>query len=345
MMHFNREGVDNWFRTHFGKEVFLIKSCTAAFEIIADYLEFGPGDEVIAPAFCFPSVVHPFLRRGGSLQWVDSERDRPHIDVGQLEGLINERTRVILVIHYGGIPCEIEGLDRLRLKYRIPIIEDAAHAFGVWHRAKYLGTHFDFGAFSFHRTKNITCYEGGALTLGEVVKGAVIGEVCQFGTNRAEVLNGKADHYEWQRLGGAHNLALPLISMLEGQMDAIAEINENRRQIAIEYDRLFVDQLPNSWILPFYGEHTNGHIYPICCPKGVRTEYVSYMRSKGINCAMHYQALSASPAAKRLSMVGYCPNADRFARDLVRLPLYYGMQDIDVSTVVKETLAFIKAGG
>ena len=136
------------------KRVLLTTSCTHALEIAAILLNIQSGDEIIVPSFTFVSTVNPFVLRGAKPVFIDIRPDTLNMDENQLEGLITEKTKAIIPVHYAGVSCEMDIIMNIANKYDIPVIEDNAHGLFGKYKDRYLGTFGTFAAQSFHETKN-----------------------------------------------------------------------------------------------------------------------------------------------------------------------------------------------
>lgn len=179
----------------------LTTSCTHALEMSALLLNLKPGDEVIVPSFTFVSTASAFALFGARPVFVDSRPDTLNIDASLIEESITPRTRAICVVHYGGIACEMEAIERIANQHSLAVIEDNAHGLFAKYKGRYLGTFGAMATQSFHETKNITCGEGGALLIndGSLVERAEI--LREKGTNRTKFLRGQVDKYTWVDIG------------------------------------------------------------------------------------------------------------------------------------------------
>ncbi|MCU0325384.1 MAG: DegT/DnrJ/EryC1/StrS family aminotransferase [Spirosomaceae bacterium] len=148
-----------------------------------------PDDEVIAPVFTCTATNIPFLYMGVKIVFADVDQNL-NIDVKHVEKLITEKTKAIVCVHYGGLPCDMDELWELGRKYNIAIIEDAAHAVGAKYKGEYIGSQSDFTMFSFQAIKHITTGDGGML----VVKNPELVEKAKrlrwFGIDRSKKQNG-----------------------------------------------------------------------------------------------------------------------------------------------------------
>ena len=127
------------------------------FPILCDL---GPGDEVIMPSYTFSSTANSFVLAGASLVFVDIRPDTMNIDENKIEQAITERTKVICVVHYAGVACEMDTIMDIARKYNLMVVEDAAQGVMSIYKGKALGTIGDFGCYSFHETKNYSMGEG-----------------------------------------------------------------------------------------------------------------------------------------------------------------------------------------
>ena len=141
-----------------------VTNCTAGFEIAYKYANLGPGDEVIVPAITFIATMAFPLFLGCKLVFADVDPVTLNMDPADVARKITDRTRMIVPVHIGGYPVDMDPIMKLAKEHDILVLEDAAHGFGGMYRGKMLGTIGDFGAFSFHEAKNITSFgEGGVL--------------------------------------------------------------------------------------------------------------------------------------------------------------------------------------
>jgi len=123
------------------------------------------GDEVIAPLFTCTATNIPFLYMGIKIKFADIEPSTMNISVESVKRLISKKTKAVICMHYGGLPCDLDELKKLCNKFKIPLIEDAAHALGATYNGKPIGSISDFTMFSFQAIKHITTADGGMLCI------------------------------------------------------------------------------------------------------------------------------------------------------------------------------------
>lgn len=141
-----------------------LSSCTAALHLACLAHAFGPGDEIIVPSYTFCSTVNTIVHTGAKPIFCDIDEKTFCIDPDDIEKKITKKTKGIVVVHFAGMPADLDRINRLAQKYKIVVIEDAAHAFMTRYKGKYIGQTENTTCFSFYATKNLTTIEGGMLT-------------------------------------------------------------------------------------------------------------------------------------------------------------------------------------
>jgi perosamine synthetase len=161
-----------------------VSSCTAALHLSYFNLGLGVGDEVIVPAETHTATAHAVEFCGAKPVFVDAERRTGNIDIGQIESKITDRTRAISVVHFIGMPVDMDGINKIAQKYNLFVVEDCALAIGTYFKGVHAGLYGDVGCFSFYPVKHITTAEGGML----ITKNREIAErICRqkaFGQDR-----------------------------------------------------------------------------------------------------------------------------------------------------------------
>ncbi|MFA5582975.1 MAG: aminotransferase class I/II-fold pyridoxal phosphate-dependent enzyme, partial [Bacteriovoracaceae bacterium] len=149
------------------RKALLTTSCTDALEMAAILLDIKAGDEVIMPSFTFVSTSNAFTLRGAKIIFLDVNPSTMNMDENLIEKAITPKTKCIALVHYAGWSCDMDKVMEISKKHNIPVIEDAAQAYGATYKGKKLGTFGVMSAFSFHETKNLHCGEGGALVIND----------------------------------------------------------------------------------------------------------------------------------------------------------------------------------
>ena len=133
-----------------------VTNATHGFEIAYRYANLGPGDEVIAPSISFIATISYPLGVGAKVVFSDLDPRSINMDPEDVARKVTDRTKVIIPVHIGGYPVDMDPIMQIARERDIVVIEDAAHAFGGWYKGRALGTVGDFGSFSFHEVKHIT---------------------------------------------------------------------------------------------------------------------------------------------------------------------------------------------
>ncbi len=144
-----------------------------------------PGDEVVAPVFTCTATNIPFLYMGVKVVFADIQAGTLNIDPKHVASLVNKKTRAIVCVHYGGLPCDMNELGAIASKWKIPVIEDAAHGLGASYKGKKIGAISDFTMFSFQAIKHITTGDGGMLTVKDKTLVEKAKRVRWFGIDRS----------------------------------------------------------------------------------------------------------------------------------------------------------------
>ncbi len=207
---------------------FLTSSCSQALQIAASLCDLKDGDEVIVPSYGYVTTASSFNVNGARLVFVDSEERRPHICPIDIEQKISSKTKVLVVIHYAGVACDMDRIMKLVDKHNLLLIEDCAQAINVTYDNKYLGSFGDFATFSFHETKNIHCGEGGLLVVNNSSKVEKARQIWQEGTNRYDFETGLTKKYEWVVNGSSYQPSELNAAFLFGQLQKINRVTKER---------------------------------------------------------------------------------------------------------------------
>ena len=326
--------------------VLLTTSCTHALELGTLLLELQPGDEVIVPSFTFPSPATAVALRGATCVFVDIDETTGNIDPAAAAQAITEKTKAIIVMHYGGVAADMGPLLELAEEHCLAIIEDNAHGPGGTWMGRPLGTIGTIGTLSFHDTKNVHAGEGGALLLSDDVLMIRAEIMREKGTDRARFLRGQVDKYGWQDIGSSYLPSDLNAAVLDAQLSAYDEIQANRHRVWNTYAR----ELPawgqrndvRSMVVPSNREHT-AHLYYLRMPsEDVRDDFITHMRDRGVATPFHYVPLDTSPAGLKMGRTPVpCTRAAEFSRTITRLPIWPGMTDDQVARVVDAATDFV----
>jgi dTDP-4-amino-4,6-dideoxygalactose transaminase len=335
-----------FFEDNYGfKKALLTTSCTDALEMAAILANVVEGDEVIVPSFTFVSTAIAFVRQGAKIVFADSYSNNPNIDADKIESLITNKTKAIIPVHYAGVACDMDKIMELASKYNLLVIEDAAQAIDSYYIGKdgikrALGSIGHLAAFSFHETKNIISGEGGMLTINDdrfIHRAEIIWEK---GTNRAEFFRGEVNKYGWVDTGSSFLPSEIIAAFLWAQIENLDNIQDKRKNIWKRYfNNLKSEKLEKIKILlpncPDYATN-NGHMFYITTNTiEERNKLIEQLKSNGFYAVFHYISLHSSPYYIDKHDDRILPNSDMFTDCLLRLPMFYDLQESEIDAICK----------
>ena len=323
---------------HDSADVLITTSCTDALEMSSMLLGIVPGDVVVVPSFTFTSTALAFARAGARLRFCDIEPTTLGLDPAHLATLLDGDVRAVVVVHYAGVPCDLDAIVPLCRQHGVELIEDNAHGLFATHHGRPLGTFGRMSTLSFHETKNFICGEGGALVLNDARDTYDAHVLLDKGTNRRAFLDGLVDKYTWQGLGSSFGISDLLAAFLTAQLEASAAVRAARRQVSVTY-RTILEPIAEEIGVALPYEPTTAtpadHMFYVLLPAGVdRAELIALMRADGVSPTFHYVPLHSSPAGRRLADRDEpCPVTDDISARLLRLPFYNDLRTEDIERV------------
>lgn len=358
---------------HTNKAVCL-SSQTSCAEMALRLLGIGEGDEVIVPAYTYTASAEIVCHVGARLIFIDSQPDSLEMDYDAVEKAITDKTKAIIPVDIGGVPCDYDRIfsivekkkelftpsNDIQSKFgRIIVCADTAHAFGsTWH-GKPIGSVADFSAFSFHAVKNFTTAEGGALTWKpreDLNDEEIYNQVQLYslhGQSKDALSKNQLGAWEYDILGPWYKCNMTDIHAAIGlaQMERYPALLKRRREIIEKYDRAFkplgVHTLPH-----FTDEHiSSGHLYltrffkkngePVS--DGERREIIIKLAERGITTNVHYKPLPMMTGYKKLGFdIKDYPNAYAHYANEISLPLFSRLTDEEVDYIIDNYTDVIK---
>ena len=350
---------------HTNKAVCL-SSQTSCAEMALRLLGIGEGDEVIVPAYTYTASAEIVCHVGARLIFIDSQPDSLEMDYDAVEKAITDKTKVIIPVDIGGVPCDYDRIfsivekkkelftpfNDIQSKFgRIIVCADTAHAFGsTWH-GKPIGSVADFSAFSFHAVKNFTTAEGGALTWKpreDLNDEEIYNQVQLYslhGQSKDALSKNQLGAWEYDILGPWYKCNMTDIHAAIGlaQMERYPALLKRRREIIEKYDRAFkplgVHTLPH-----FTDEHiSSGHLYLTRIFKkngepvsdGERREIIIKLAERGITTNVHFKPLPMMTGYKKLGFdIKDYPNAYAHYANEISLPLFSRLTDEEVDYII-----------
>ena len=324
-----------------------VNSCTAALHLALEALGVKAGDEVIVPTMTFTATAEVVSYLGATPLLVDCQQDTLNIDPLKIEAAITPKTRAIIVVHFAGIPCEMDTICKIARDHGIYVIEDSAHALPAHYKGRSVGTLSDIACFSFYATKTITTAEGGMVVTANPEWAARMRMMSLHGISRDAWKRFSAEgswKYEVMEQGFKYNLTDMASALGDSQLARATQLLQRRRELAQRYQ----DGLSNlsAIDLPTVPAEvvSSWHLYIIRLRAGEaaqpglisRSEFIEQLRERGIGASVHYIPLHLHPYYART--FAYKPSdfpiASGVYEQIISLPLYSAMRDEDVDRVI-----------
>ncbi len=324
--------------------VLLTHSGTAALEMAALLAGIGWGDEVIMPSFTFVSTANAVVLRGARPVFVDVREDTLNLDETLVERAITQHTRAIVPVHYAGVAAEMDALLDVARRHGLVVIEDAAQGFGAGYRGRKLGAMGQFGAISFHETKNVIAGEGGALIVNDSRMVDAAEQVWAKGTDRNRFDRGEVARYTWQTLGSSFAPSEITAAFLWAQLQGSAALTRRRLRQWRRYHAAFAPLASSGLVrrpeIPDGCAH-NGHLYRLLLPdQAARDAAITALAAQGVHAPFHYVPLHSSPAGARYGRVaGTMHVTDDAAGRLLRLPLHDQLTEAEQAQIIDAVFA------
>jgi len=346
---------------HTSKAVCL-NSATAALELTLRVLGIGAGDEVITSAYTYTASASVIDHVGAKIILVDTTKDSFEMDYDALANAITEKTKAIIPVDLGGVPCDYAKLKSIveekkslfqpsneiqKAMGRIAITADAAHAFGASWKGQPIGSVADFTSFSFHAVKNFTTAEGGAVVWNDIdgIDNEEIYHQYQLlslhGQSKDALAKTKLGAWEYDIKGPWYKCNMTDIMAALGlvQMKRYPAMLERRKEIISRYNEAF--QELNVQVLDHYTAdyESSGHLYILRLlgkDETIRNEFITKMAERGIATNVHYKPLPMHTAYKSLGFaIKDYPNAYEQYKNEVTLPLHTKLTDEDVDYIIE----------
>ena len=291
------------------------------------------------PSYTFVSTADAFVLRGATAVFVDIRPDTMNMDETLIEDAITEKTKAIVPVHYAGVGCEMDTIMDIAFRHHLAVIEDAAQGIQSTYKGQALGTIGDYGCLSFHETKNLSMGEGGALLIRDPANAERAEIIREKGTNRSKFFRGEIDKYTWVDAGSSYLPSELNAAYLYAQLEESQKIYDDRMRSWKQYYEMLEPLAEEGYIeLPYVpAECThNAHMFYIKTKDlQERTSLISYLKERGIGAVFHYIPLHNSPAGKKM---GRFHGTDKYttkeSERLLRLPMYYGLREDEVTAVV-----------
>ncbi len=325
------------------RNVIAVNNGTSALHIALVSAGIKKGDEVIVPSFTYAASVQAIVNAGATPVFCDVEMKALNMCIKDALKKITKKTKAIMPVHYGGQPCDMDGLSVICKDHNIRLIEDAAHAFGTAYKGRKIGSFGDIACFSFDSIKIITCGDGGAVATNddnlaqEVIKRRSLGidreTFARYNDQRSRqpswsygVVN-EGFRYQMNNINAAIGLA---------QLKKINGFIQRRQEIVKMYDSAFKDTRQIGLLSHDYASSAF-LFYVMRVPK--RDELIAYLKAKGITAGVHYIPNHMQPFFKKYSLP--LPVTEKIFKEIITLPLYADITDEEARFVIAQVLSFL----
>ena len=328
-----------------------VNSCTAALHISLTALGIGKGDGVITSPYTFISAINVILQQGAIPVFVDIKPDTFNIDPDLIREKINDKTKAIMPVHFGGQPCEMDKIMKIAKDNNLLVIEDAAHAISAEYEGRKIGTIGDATSFSFYPTKNITTGEGGMITTNdeELMNKYKIWSLHGISKDAWKRYSAEGSwYYEIVCPGYKYNMTDIQASLGLHQLEKLNIFQKKREKIAKDYNEAFKDM--KEITIPFVKDNIKHawHLYVIKIVseklKINRNQFIEALKAENIGTSVHFIPAHLQPYYRDTFgfKKGDFPNAEYAFERVISLPLFPKMSDKDVNDVINSVKKIVE---
>jgi dTDP-4-amino-4,6-dideoxygalactose transaminase len=322
-----------------------LTSCTAALHLSLIALGIGQGDEVITTPMSFCATANAIIQAGARPVFVDVEEETGNINAELIESVITERTKGIIPVHLYGQMCDMKRLREIAEKYRLKIVEDAAHAIEASRDGIRVGHLGDTACFSFYATKNITSGEGGAVCTDDRDMAEHLKRLRIHGIDKeaSERYTRRYQHWDMPVFGWKYNMDNIQAAILRGQLGRIEALWKERDRVWRLYEEELkgVNGLRLLRTLP-HSRHAR-HLFTVLVPPTRRDSILWALQNRGIGVAVNYRPIHLLKYYRETFgyKEGDFPVAEEIGASTISLPLYPSLSDEDaryVANTLKEIM-------
>lgn len=326
-----------------------VSSCTAALHLSLLAAGCGPGDDVVVPSLTFAATANAVVHAGANPVLCDVDAQTFNATVGTIERALTPKTKAVIVVHFGGEPCDLGPIYEFATTRNIKVIEDCAHAVGAEYRGRMIGSFDGFSCFSFYANKNLTTAEGGMVTTPDPEAAAAMSVWRLHGLDRdawkrfhtREVMISSCVYpgFKYNLTDLAASLGLHQLRRLPAMLDR-REAHARRLDDLIEsLNGVTAQQRVTDRALGRHGLHLYAVTIDAEAFRVDRNQLIAALRAENIGAAIHYEPLHRQPYyAERLSHVDAdFPNASRIGSTILSIPAQDSMSDSDFDDVLEAT--------
>ncbi len=321
-----------------------VNSGTSALHLALKAIDLKEGEEVIVPTMTFTATAEVVCYCNAVPVLVDIDRTTGNIDISAIEKAITSRTRAIIPVHYGGLPCDMDQILDIAEANKLFVIEDAAHSLPAYYKDKPVGSIGDMTCFSFYATKPLAAGEGGMVTT-ENEKWAERMRILRLhGISKdawKRYSNGGSWYYEVLETGYKYNMTDLQASLGLSQLRKLDKMWEMRKHIAQKYTEAFSDV--KQLMTPYMDSErvSSYHLYALKIDPGElnidRAEFIELLKENGIGTSVHFIPLHRHPFYQNAFSYGVenFPEAEWFYERIISLPIYPGMSEAEIEYVIQ----------
>jgi|TARA_B110000196_G_scaffold302589_1_gene297733 perosamine synthetase len=328
----NIEFENNFKKITGAKYAISMNSCTSALECSLKGNKIK--GEVIIPSWTWVSTANAVLNSSCIPVFADVNLNSRNITADEIKKVISKKTKAIIIVHYGGLPCDMDEIVKLCKKRKIYLIEDSAETLGGTYKKKFTGT-FGIGCFSFFPTKNITTTEGGMLTTADKNLYEYTKKLIAHGIDK------KKNKLPWKResvLAG-HNFRMPnhLAALGTSQLKKLSTFNAKRNLIAKKYDNFF-NKYPKIFkVQKFDKKFTHSYqMYNLQIKSGLRTNFIKFMRYKDIEISVHFDPPLHKQRFFKKFKKGNLANTEILSKTIITMPIYPTLKYKEIEHIFKQ---------
>ena len=324
----NVEKFENNFNSFIGsKQCVAVNSGTAALHLALG-LEELKGKEVILPSLSFVSTAHAIMYNNAKPVFVDVDPITLCMDPQDVKKKISKKTKVILPVHFGGMPSNLKEIQQICSQNNISLIEDAAHASGTFFDKKRIGTHGQSVCFSFHPVKNLSMPTGGAITLNgknSIKLKKILKSRRWCGITNRKNFNYDVSDLGWNYYMNEFSAAIGLV-----QLKKLDKLNKKRKLIAKKYEKeIYIENK-----MPF-SESCVYHFYWVRVKN--RKNFMKNLKNVGIETGIHYKPIHHMSFYTNSDKL---PISDLISKEIVSIPLHPNLKNSEIDFIIKSVNRF-----
>lgn len=319
------------------EHIFTTNCCTEGLFASMHMFDIKAGDEVIMPTISFVGAGNAVCASGASLVLCDVDKRTLNVRAGDIAPKITSRTKAIMLLHYGGVPCEMDGILELAEKHHLILIEDSACSVASTYHGKSCGTLGDMGMWSFDAMKILVCGDGSMLYFKDPEQKTRTEKWLYFGLESKSGYSNSVDQKWWEydvsSFGHRSIMNDITAAMAVEQLKKLPGFIQRRREISERYDRGLkgLDWLDTP--LPVPEDCTSSYyFYHIQVKDHHRDLLAKYLREQDVYTTFRYFPLHR---VKHYGISGAFPNADYAADHTLCLPLHQSLKDAEVDRVIE----------